>query len=762
MTPSLDDVWTDHLRRTLQSYDEPLLRLVSGKLCKPRNHWPAEELIDRCLATLSNAAVLDRRLKDLDEPGCLVLALIAHSRQNLWPVGNLVEMLVALGYPDGLGTVQALVEAGLLYPHLFPIGPGSVNNQPLGGNQRLKRLDYWLALAAKPIVYAHPAVLERALAPASYPVGGRGGEGVRANLSLPECPGAVVVHDARPQEADGLEWLLRLAVLWQQVAAAPLRRTQQDDFFKRDLDRLRADPLLSMPPTDSLIELPDPGLFTVALALATGILKEEDGEIRAGIFPPAWSEGLPVTLAFLWSYLPRLESWNPVEGWRVASTAGNPYPSAYLLSLLLLGQLAEATWASPDALEEWLAECHPYWNAGQQSDTAAGKNARLPSPAGRGGRSHGSKAKRAVADRPATGLATFLLGVAYPLRLVQAAKDSTGAGVVRLSPLGRWVLGLAPAPEHHAAFPQTLLVQPNLEILAYRQGLTPELIVALTKFATWKGLGAACTLGLEPHSVYRALETGESFSSLVQTLERHGMKPVPAAVLDSLRTWSNKRERISVYPAAALFEFPGPGELGDALARGLPAVRLTDRLAIVANEAAIDYRHFRLTGTRDYCLPPEKCVDVEADGVTLSIDLARSDLLLETEVQGMAELVPGPGPPGRRLYRLTPASLASARQTGWSLPALENWFGQRTGQPLSPAALVLFTGPEMPPLELRRQLVLHVASPLAADGLLQWPATRELVQGRLGPTTLVVAEQHIEELRCRCEELGLRLFQGEG
>jgi hypothetical protein len=745
------EAWTDHLRRTLLSYDEPLLRRVSGRLCRPRNHWPAQELIDRCLATLSNAAVLDRRLKDLHGPGRLVLALIAHSRQNVWPVGNLVEMLVTLGHADGLGIVQSLVEAGLLYPYLFPLGPESASNQPWQGKNRLKMFDYWLGLTVPPLVYAHPAVLERALAfltPFSHQ--GRGIEVMAERLALPECPGAVVLREAKPQEADGLEWLLRLAVLWQQVATAPLRRTQQRDFFKRDLDRLRADPLLSAPPTDSLIELPDPGLFTVALALAAGVLKEEDGEIRAGTFAPEWSEGLPATLASLWSCLPRLESWNAVQGWQVPAGPGNPYPSAYLLSLLLLSQLPDGSWAAPDALEHWMALHHPYWNAGPEAEAANGKNMR------------GGKAKRATDAEPVVGLTKFLLGVAYPLRLVQAVKDSAGGRVVRLSPLGRWVLELSQEAAHSSAFPQTLLVQPNLEMLAYRQGLTPDLIVALTKFATWKGLGAACTLQLEPYSVYRALEAGETFGSVVQTLERHGMKAVPASVLDSLRTWSNKRDRISVYPAAALFEFPGPVELADALARGLPAVRLTDRLAIVPNEAAIDYRHFRLTGTRDYCLPPEKCVDVEADGVTLSIDLARSDLLLETEIQGVAGLVPGAGPPGRRLYRLTPASLAAARQAGWSLPALENWFQQRTGLPLSPAGLVLLTAPDMPPLELRRQLVLHVASPLAADGLQQWPATRELIQARLGPITLVVAEHLVEELRRRCEELGLKLFQGEG
>ncbi len=147
-----NELWTDHLRRTLLSYDEPLLRQVSTKLCKPRNHWPVAELIDRCLTNLTNAAVLDRRLRDLDAPGRLILTLIAHSRQNLWPVGNLIETLVTLGVADGLGSVQGLLEAGLLYPSLFPLGPESDQNQPRAGRARLKGFDYWLAQSTAPAV----------------------------------------------------------------------------------------------------------------------------------------------------------------------------------------------------------------------------------------------------------------------------------------------------------------------------------------------------------------------------------------------------------------------------------------------------------------------------------------------------------------------------------------------------------------------------------------------------------------------------------
>src|SRR5262249_51372023 len=158
---------------------------------------------------------------------------------------------------------------------------------------------------------------------------------------------------------------------------------------------------------------------------------------------------------------------------------------------------------------------------------------------------------------------------------------------------------------------QTLTVQPNLEIIAYRQGLTTELVAKLSQFATWKSLGAACLLQLDAESVYRALQAGLTFAQIVQVVEKHGMRGLPATGVDSLRTWSGKRERIAVYPSATLFEFATADDLNDALARGLPGVRLNERLAVVPGENGIEYRHFRLTGTRDYGLPAERCVEVD-------------------------------------------------------------------------------------------------------------------------------------------------------
>jgi hypothetical protein len=708
MTSPTTETWNSHIRGTLQRYDEATLRQVAHRLCKPRNQWPVDELLDRVVAALNNAAMVDRRLKELPAACRQLLSVIGHSRQSRWPVGALVELLAMLGHADGMTPIVTLLESGLLLPELFPLGTQE-QEEPTNHRPRVKAFDAWLQRPELiPPLLAPPVVTQR-------PIG--------EDLGI-ACPEAPSVDGKQPiHEADGLDWPLRLAVLWQQMLGSPLRRTQQGEFFKRDFEKLQSDPLTSSAPTDALGPVSDPGFFAVALASASGLVNEHDTELEAGDFPGSWKGPLAGLLTELWSALPHVAGWNPGQGKAAGRGPGNPYPSACLMAMLLLSRLPAEAWASPRAIEDWIATRHPYW-LGKITDSI--------------------------------GVAPFLLGVAYSLRLLQAAKGADGGWVVRLSPLGRWALRKSEQPPVLPSFKQTLLVQPNLEILAYRQGLTPELIVSLSKVATWKGLGPACTLQLEPHSVYRALEMGESLTSIVQLLEGHGMKAIPGAVLDSLKTWSNKRERISIYTAGAIFEFASAAELNEALARGLPAVRLTDRLAIVANENGIEYKHFRLTGTRDYTLPPERCVDVEADGVTLSIDLARSDLLLETEVQRFAEALPQSTMQGRRSYRLTPATLATAREQGVSLAYLETWFLQRTGVPLSPAARLLMTGPDSVPLELQRQLVLHVGSEAVADGLQQWPGTSPLLHGRLGPTTLVVREEDVQELSAKLQELGIK------
>jgi hypothetical protein len=698
---------------------------VAGRLIKPRNYWPAQELITRGADTIDNPPVLDRRLQDLEPASRQMLALIHRSRQPCWGVANLIELMMALGHAEGVKPLLDLLEGGLLFPVLGSLGEGTAPEQAPEG-KRLYGFELWLASPGPDglWVFSPPQVASRAA----------GEEIPLPDLTAPLPGSALLSSDPPPgllaQEADGLEWLLRLGVLWQQLGDGPLRKTQQGGYFKRDFERLSQDALLNGPPADRQADVRDLGFLLAELAEREGLVREVEGEIRAGTLPEVWESGLAGALASLWADLPHLRDWTPLDGWRGgAPPVGNPFPSAHLLVFLLLGRIPEHGWIRPDVVEAWIQVHHPYWEG----------DSLRPS-------------------RQAPWLEQFLLGVAYPLRLVQVGREPSGSVWVRLSPLGRWLTGQAAEAPPETAYPQTLLVQPNLEIVAFRQGLSAGLIAHLTRFAVWKTLGAACTLQLQPETVYRALEMGETFDSIRQVLEQHGTRALPPAVLDSLRTWANKRDRIAVYPSATLMEFASAADLNEALARGLEAVRIADTLAIVPSEDDIDFKHFRLTGTRDYALPPQKCVFVEPDGVTLTVDLSRSDLLLESELPRFAEpLERGGSANGRRQYRLTPASLGAARASGATLANLETWFQQRTGNPISPAARLLLTGAQVGAPRVQRHVVLHVELPELADGLLQWPETRSLLEGRLGPTALIVAEGRLAELRDKLKAVGVQL-----
>jgi hypothetical protein len=266
-------LWKEPVRRALAAYRETLVRSVAGKLLQPRNSWPVQELITRIVDTLEDVPLIDRRLRHLPRVQRKLLALIGHSSNLVWNLGNLVELLMALGEQDGLHPVLDLLGAGLLFPVVAEDGP----------TQTFNDLQHWLSFGAAQelVVLAHPLAAQRAL----------GGD-----LGLDCCPGATEAV-ASPVEADGLDWPLRLAVLWQQLSTAPLRRTQQGEFFKRDLERLSSDPLLNASPSEGVPGLPDMGFLTVCLGETLGLVRETEGEVRAGSFPTSWEEGLPAGTA---------------------------------------------------------------------------------------------------------------------------------------------------------------------------------------------------------------------------------------------------------------------------------------------------------------------------------------------------------------------------------------------------------------------------------------------------------------------------------
>jgi hypothetical protein len=698
-TPDPPD-WTTRGRDALAAYAEPLLRAVAARLVRPRTSQPVDELLDRSAATLMNPPVIDRRIKDLPPAARKLLALVGLSRRPRWKVGHLITLLASIGHAEGFAPVQAALEAGLLFPELPADSPP------------LDDFAAWLGLGGTltATVFVHPAVAARA----------RG-----EDLGLPDLASPGMAAGGSPRAADGLEWPLRLAAVWQQVHAGPVRLTQTNTLFKRDQTRLQTDEVLGGPPTDQLAPVPDPGILALFWAAAAGLLEERDGELRAASFPDAWDAGLVPVLVELFAALPDLEPWDPLAGYTPSDTGLSPFPTTAFLALLLTG----AQWTDPAAIAGWLWEHHPSWA--------------------------GTLPKDAANDHGQAWVEGFLLGVAYPLRLVEAMAGESGWRV-QLSDLGRHLLAGGPEPSPPPAFPQTLLVQPNAEVLAYRQGLNPGLIGMLSRFARWKGIGPACTLELNPEQTYRGLESGLTLPMVLQTLNRHGTRPVPPNVADLLQRWANKRERITLFTSAVLVEFPTAADLDTGVSRGIVSVRLTDRIGMTADGKEPGLTQLRLIGNRDYEAKPQKCVTVADDGVTLTIDAAQADLLLEAEIGRFADPDPA-APPGLRRFRLSPQSIRRAAEQGYALADIDTWFVDRTGVALSAAGRLFLVAPQMSPPSVDRLLVVQFVTPEVTDGVMQWPASAGLVRQRLGPTAVVVDEEAFEAFRRVLAEIGVTI-----
>src|SRR5262249_14518900 len=154
---------------------------------------------------------------------------------------------------------------------------------------------------------------------------------------------------------------------------------------------------------EQLAPVADPGVLALLWAKAAGLLTERDGALTAETFPPAWGGPLFPLLAELFAALPLAEGWDPLAGYAPNDSGLSPTPTAGFLALLLAREFV-----TPEAVAEWLWSHHPSW-AGVIPQN--GK------------------------DKGAAWVRGYLLGVAYPLGVVEVAGDA-----VRLSAFGRHLL----------------------------------------------------------------------------------------------------------------------------------------------------------------------------------------------------------------------------------------------------------------------------------------------------------------------------------
>jgi hypothetical protein len=592
-------------------------------------------------------------------------------------------------------------------------------------------------------------------------------------VSRPEAtltPAADGVGKVR--ESDGLEPILRLAAIWQRVRVEPLRQTGQGVLYKRDLERIEDDPVLSGTINDSLEPLAALSLLWLSLARRLGLIRPDSGGERlVAARPDYWIDNavhLPQMIATSWMALHDWQEWESLSD----GNAEPMPPLAFVRPALLLwlACLNADQWVALDDLAQHLRITNPEWDRGgarldQESAAGTGPGRRGVGPRAR----NGSPATRSA--RGERLLRLLLLGSGYAMGLVRvAAEDGTGRTVVQLTPLGRYVLAVGPPPPPRPSFDHFLFIQPNLEIIAYRQGLGAQLVGQLSRFAWWTKIGAALELKLTQESVVHGLEGGQTPAQMVEILTGYSQRPLPSHVSDAIARWTLQRQRITFYAAATLIEFASPAERDQALEAWQEDhpntfIPVAERFLLVESPLQIPTDRIRTSGSRDYRHPPEKCVSIDPDGVTLALDPTRSDLLIDAEISRIADELPtarnnaraAPAGQTPRRYLVSAISIARAVSLGITTDQIAEWFLRRAGAPPTPAIKLLLstTAPVSTVMKARRILVLSTPTAELADGLVQHPATRDLLGDRLGPTAMAVPETSIQKLRDFLRELGI-------
>ena len=242
-------------------------------------------------AQLDSTSVVAGLLATLSHGSRVALSLFTLTESSVCSLLSMNHALFSLGVA-ATASILELLERGLLTIEVL------TEPQPFEDFARLIELTAVDSL----ILRVHPSVSQAARV-------------TRPDGSLLAVAGPV----GQIRESDGLEPILRLAAVWQRVSVQPLRRTQQGALYKRDLEQMEEDPVISGPISDGLEPLPAMIPLWLSLARRLGLInRDPSGERLEAVAPEYWTENavhLPQMIATSWLGLRDWWEWlvDPAE-----------------------------------------------------------------------------------------------------------------------------------------------------------------------------------------------------------------------------------------------------------------------------------------------------------------------------------------------------------------------------------------------------------------------------------------------------------------
>lgn len=307
----------------------------------------------------------------------------------------------------------------------------------------------------------------------------------------------------------------------------------------------------------------------------------------------------------------------------------------------------------------------------------------------------------------------------------------------RLTPSGRYTLGIGPAPsEEPEVTADALVVQPDFEIIAYLDRCNPALQRKLDTFCERRRAGAVSTYALTQESVYRGTRAGITPEDAIQTLTDASSRDLPENVREQVMTWQRKIEAITLHRHCTVLECQEPAQLEKMLSQYPGARRIGSKFLLLSEQPA------GLSAPLDYTTANKPILRQE-DGLQFSVPWHALDLFSRKRLAEISDLHEDDD--ANLWLRLSRAKLARPEDWNLVIAQLESLTIDAL-QARYRAALRAWGG-DLQPASTGSATLLRFDDPDVCEAVLEFPEVAESIEGRLGLNVLVVRKGRIAALR---------------
>lgn len=407
-------------------------------------------------------------------------------------------------------------------------------------------------------------------------------------------------------EASARTFQRDLYLYWSHIRDEPVRLTQKDFLYKRDLKKVNETLMVQGDMGKGMGEEENPRLHFVRLLLQQmNLLKVRRKQSTVSAMQAAafWSESPPARVKTCFQSWVENLFWNELRhlpGISIQSWYEPPELSLVVAGrkkvLEHLKQLPVGEWVALERLVNRLRMTdyeflfsrempdqrrhysYGYYSPGFDTPYAAYRN-----PLGwqfspiqdeaQGWEAVEAQFIRHIITHPLHWMGLVDVGYAGP-----ADKDGAAIKPVayRVTEIGAWVLGLGSAPEIPTGEGR-VIVQPNFQIFAL-DPISDQVLASLDQFAERVKAERAIEYRLTRQSVYAGQQSGWTAGRIIEYLEGSSDEPLPQNVTRTLKEWESLHRRIVIHRRTALAQTVSPEVMDQLLSDETLAAQVSRRL----------------------------------------------------------------------------------------------------------------------------------------------------------------------------------------